>query len=187
MTAIPVPYYYCPSRRAAVAYRQPNVNVNVNAGPQNPVAKVDYAANVGDGTAVEANGGPSSYAAAATFNWSSGYTGVSYVVSEVKLAYVSDGTSVTYLIGEKYLTPVNYGSGADAGDNEDFYTGFDNDVSRSTNPKYPPMVDTLGFADAYRFGSPHSGSFQHGLLRWFRADNTLFSQRSGSSTARQSL
>ena len=131
----------------------------LQCGGQNPVAKVDYAANVGDGTAVEANGGPASYAAAETFSWSSGYTGVSYVVSKVKLAYVSDGASATYLIGEKYLNPASYGSGADAGDNEDCYTGFDNDVSRSTHPNYPPMVDTLGFADTYRFGSPHSGAF----------------------------
>ncbi|HVX62544.1 MAG TPA: DUF1559 domain-containing protein [Pirellulales bacterium] len=159
MTAIPVPCYYCPSRRSASAYNQPNVNVNFNAAAQNPVAKVDYAANVGDTTAVEANGGPASYAAAETFSWSSGYTGVSYVVSEVKLAYVSDGASATYLIGEKYLNPASYGSGSDAGDNEDCYTGFDNDVSRSTHPNYPPMVDTLGFADSYRFGSPHSGAF----------------------------
>lgn len=159
MIAVPVPTYYCPSRRAALPYH--SGTSNINAAAQNPVAKVDYAANVGDSTGVENGPGPASYAAAATVSWpSSGtYTGVSFQGSQVKLAEVIDGTSVTYLIGEKYLNPANYGSGSDAGDNEDAFTGFDNDVSRSTNLNYPPMQDKIGFSDALRFGSAHPHVF----------------------------
>lgn len=159
MLAVSVPNYYCPSRRAAILYN--SGTSNINAGPQNPVAKVDYAANVGDSTAVENGTGPASYAAAASFGWptSTTFTGISYQGSQVKLAEVTDGTSVTYLIGEKYLNPVNYANGADAGDNEDCYTGFDNDISRSTNLNYPPMVDKIGFSDSLRFGSAHSAVF----------------------------
>jgi prepilin-type N-terminal cleavage/methylation domain-containing protein len=133
MLAVPMPNYNCPSRHSADLHACSTSNIN--AGPQSQVAKVDYAANVGDSTGVENGPGPASYAAAISFAWPSSatYTGVSFQGSQVRLAEVTDGTSVTYLIGEKYLNPNSYASGTDAGDNKDAYTGFDNDVSRSTN------------------------------------------------------
>jgi len=159
MTGIVIPSYYCPSRRTAMPYNQASAGININAAAQNPVGKVDYAACVGDTAAVENGAGPASYAAAATFGWPTKFTGISYQGSEISLASVPDGASVTYLIGEKYLSPSNYTNGTDAGDNEDCFTGFDNDVSRSVNLNYPPMPDQFTLVDAFRFGSAHAATF----------------------------
>jgi len=80
-------------------------------------------------------------------------TGVSFIRSEINLKHVSDGSSQTYLIGEKYLNPLNYESGTDQGDNETWCTGFNNDNFRSAN--LAPMGDTPGVSDPNRFGSAH--------------------------------
>ena len=41
-------------------------------------------------------------------------TGIVYVGSMIKIADVTDGTSNTYLLGEKYLVPDDYENGNDA-------------------------------------------------------------------------
>ncbi len=95
------------------------------------------------------------------------FTGVIWYRSEVQLREISDGTSKTYLFGEKYLDQFNYTSGRDgSGDEENIYVGMDDDNIRlgasggiyspaapatfrpgSTPPdpftqfKYPPMQD----------------------------------------------
>ena len=45
-------------------------------------------------------------------------TGISFLRSRIKMADISDGTSNTYLVGEKYLDPDYYETGQDDGDNE---------------------------------------------------------------------
>ncbi len=57
-------------------------------------------------------------------------TGVSFQHSEVGIKHVTDGTSRTYLIGERYLDPVDYDTGRDGADNETWCTGFNNDNFR---------------------------------------------------------
>jgi prepilin-type processing-associated H-X9-DG protein len=86
--------------------------------------------------------------------------GICYARSEITLAQVSDGASNTYLLGEKYLNPDHYFTGLDGGDNEDAYTGDEQDVIRWGRADWPPMQDQSGFADATLFGSPHSGGCQ---------------------------
>ena len=63
-------------------------------------------------------GGPPSRAAAESFNWplTSRCNGVCHVRSQVTLAQVGDGTSNTYLVGEKYIDPDHYLTGRDGGD-----------------------------------------------------------------------
>ena len=53
-----------------------------------------------------------------------------YVGSLIKMADVTDGTSNTYLLGEKYLSPDYYANGLDYGDNEDALMGDNEDIWR---------------------------------------------------------
>ncbi len=85
-------------------------------------------------------------------------TGVAYQVSRVKMADITDGTSNTYLVGEKYLNPDLYETGSDPGDNEGVYMGFANNVSRFTQQL--PLQDTPGVGNWCIFGSAHANGFQ---------------------------
>ena len=68
---------------------------------------------------------------------------------------ITNGSSNTYLLGEKYLNPTDYFTGNDAADNEHMYVGADNDINRLT--LNPPLRDTRGYKDYLRFGSAHVG------------------------------
>ena len=99
------------------------------------------------------------------FPWPStdDFNGISMVRSEVSMRQVSDGTSKTYLIGEKYIDPNHYTDGQDLGDNESLFGGDDLDMNRwSGTPGgyYPPLNDTPGLAAYYNYGSAHAGIFQ---------------------------
>ena len=90
-------------------------------------------------------------------------TGVIYTGSLVKLADITDGTSNTYLLGEKNLNPEAYDSGTNAADNEAALMGDNGDVSRWTGADngdtvvwLPPLPDTPGYWTWYEFGSAHS-------------------------------
>ena len=91
------------------------------------------------------------------------------------MAQVCDGTSNTYLIGEKYLVPDHYADGLDGADNENAYVGYDDDQYRSTytgsspsNPNPPnalmPIQDRAGYyvsgTTTVIFGSAHPGGWQ---------------------------
>jgi prepilin-type N-terminal cleavage/methylation domain-containing protein len=84
-------------------------------------------------------------------------TGISFERSEVAIRHVTDGTSHTYLIGEKYLNPANYETGTDQADNETWCTGFNNDNFRSAFQV--PLQDELGNRQFDRFGSAHASGF----------------------------
>ena len=55
-------------------------------------------------------------------------TGVCYTCSMIKAADITDGTSDTYLAGEKYLDPDAYMTGSDNCDNEAALVGHDDDI-----------------------------------------------------------
>ena len=78
-----------------------------------------------------------------------------YQRSQHTIGDIGNGTSNTYLIGEKYLNPVDYLTGNDPGDNETMYIGADNDINRIT--LRPPLQDKRGLQDTRRFGSAHVG------------------------------
>ena len=152
------------------------------------VGRTDYACNGGDFYVIAGNpawqyivnaeGGPVSTAqienppatmtanARTTFNYITGVaTGVIYVGSLVRVADVTDGTSNTYLLGEKYLNPDHYDNGTDAGDNEDAMMGDNGDIARWTvnSPSYYPCQDTPGVVTYLPFGSAHAAGFQMAL------------------------
>ena len=158
----------------------------INAGMPSTAARTDYAANGGDAftspglptppvwqappeqnagpiriTEVEDPPGQMTTRAKNTFdNIARLATGAIYCGSLITIAHVTDGTSNTYLVGEKYLTPDNYFNGIDMTDNEAAMMGDNADISRWTN--CPPMPDTPGYSTSYPyfpFGSAHSNGF----------------------------
>jgi prepilin-type N-terminal cleavage/methylation domain-containing protein len=163
LTKTPLVLLTCPSRRPSMVYPKPvdgtfvAYNATSNNASDNVATRADYAINCGSQGSNEWNGGPGSLAAAKGFDWAadSACNGVSYQGSEITLSAISDGTTHTILVGEKYLNPDQYATGSDGGDNENMYTGFDNDNFRVTNTSYTPMQDTPGYGSTYRFGSPH--------------------------------
>jgi prepilin-type N-terminal cleavage/methylation domain-containing protein len=89
-----------------------------------------------------------------------GLTGVSFQRSEIGQQNITDGTSNTYLVGEKYLNPIDYETGTDGGDNETWCTGFNNDNYRSAFNA--PLPDTPGLGGGEygtRFGSAHNAGW----------------------------
>lgn len=158
--------FNCPSRRSAIAYptatSPPHIRNPRETNTVLSVARSDYAANAGDrvlafflGPSTISEGMDPNYA------WPSSKTmsGVCFWRSQVRMTQIVDGTSYTYLVGEKYLDSVNYRTGKDVGDNESMYNGHCSDVVRFGN--LPPQMDMTLSKDSQktqRFGSAHPGS-----------------------------
>ncbi len=122
------------------------------------VARSDYAINCGDQPRceIESWSGPSSLAEGddQTFVWPnvSDHTGVSFLRSHITLADIRRGMSNVILVGEKYLSLANATSGADHGDDWSMYTGYQDDVHRST---FQPPARDGDETRTCRFGSLH--------------------------------
>jgi prepilin-type N-terminal cleavage/methylation domain-containing protein len=149
--AQPIAIAFCPSRRKADTGSvglYTNVNHWENIDLPANLAHNDYAINVGD-QLVQHFAGDYSH-----------HTGISYYKSLISMANIRDGSSNTYMIGEKSLNPDAYQNGMSAGDDNCVYGGHDWDISRWTNLAYAPQRDTPGVSLPERFGSAHSGGFQ---------------------------
>ncbi len=95
-------------------------------------------------------------------------TGVSFERSIISVTQIVDGTSHTYLLGEKHIPVFQYETGLDYGDNETWCTGFNNDNYRRTGRllkgeivESGPISDsTVGVALSWgRFGSAHKSGW----------------------------
>ena len=95
-------------------------------------------------------------------------TGVVFAASEVTIAEIRDGTSNTYMVGEKYLMPDGYHTGDGGADNESLYIGDNEDISKWSNEVpwntgaggyVAPKQDQPGFWSKRRFGSAHPGGW----------------------------
>jgi prepilin-type processing-associated H-X9-DG protein len=103
-----------------------------------------------------------------------GANGASYVLSTVRVDQIKDGTSNTFLLGEKYQDPAGYeamvagnSSGSKPGYGD--YPALCNQVNTSTRftngLKYSisltgtPYRDTYGWLNYHGFGSIHAGGY----------------------------
>ena len=190
----PFPMLNCPTRRRAVAYPYVSYGVPLGSNPVTQAARNDYAACVGDqyeGQIDTAGGNePPDLPTAALWTrnhtWpqlaakinsppydaATPATGIIYFHAVVTLAMITDGTSTTYMLGEKYLDPDYYFSGQDGGDNETPYNGYNVDLYRTTyvEREIPstPMQDRRG-CNWHSFGSHANGfgmSFCDGSVQW---------------------
>jgi len=97
-----------------------------------------------------------------TFEW--GFTGSNSGISShrtgAQASHITDGTSNTYMVGEKYIDADQYATGLDPGDNMNMYVGFGNDNYRWTHEGLGrPMYDQPGIQNPHIFGSPHHSAF----------------------------
>jgi prepilin-type N-terminal cleavage/methylation domain-containing protein len=190
MVGTHVSIFYCPTRRTAQPYPWVNQS-NKNFDPPTTAGKTDYAGNMGGDFANLGMGtdrGPDSLGHAENYSWMfsgpdflarnkarypqfSGMTGVIFQRSEIKMRHITDGTSHTYLLGEKNLDPNHYFDCEVFNDDQSMYNGYDQDTIRGADnwtpgfgtpdapPNRPPVPDTPGAYNAWSFGGPHPGGW----------------------------
>ena len=83
--------------------------------------------------------------------------GIFFRGSMIRAVDVTDGTSCTFLLGEKYLNPYNYYDGMCMADNEHALMGENHDIIRGTT--YGVLQDTPRYESLYNFGSAHANGF----------------------------
>ncbi|MEX0642083.1 MAG: DUF1559 domain-containing protein [Pirellulales bacterium] len=175
--ATPVEAFICPSRRPATAYPG---GPAINGGTAGMlVAKTDYAASSGSnvhpgrsnssfflwapsvgGTTVDVAIGVMNKGIAYKWPKTDWCNGTMCEAGGIKLRKITDGTSHTLMLGEKYLNPDAYETGLDYCDNEAITIGWNYDSSRFTLVEVPPAQDRPGDDNEWEaFGGPHSAVF----------------------------
>ncbi|MDO4627910.1 MAG: DUF1559 domain-containing protein [Planctomycetia bacterium] len=158
----PLPVFYCPSRRTAINYYG---YAYYNCDSLGGVAcKLDYSACVGDGY-VSADK-LSTYDEVLAHSTTGGRTGVTFYKSVTTTGEIRDGTTNTYLYGEKYLAADRYYTASNLvaiGDNQTTWSGVDNDSVRITTYNESglncPRQDRVGYDNGSLFGSAHAGTW----------------------------
>jgi prepilin-type N-terminal cleavage/methylation domain-containing protein len=192
-----VSIYYCPTRRPAraIATYALSANHTPTAGTPSPYlfGRTDYAMSVGNAmgdydTTNSANSLPAEWNTGSVWftnrqaleanGWNRGAQNPNPPMPStlVKLKQFTDGTSKTYLVGEKYMDPDYYtgpksSNDTCASDDWSGYNGSQDDKEKSTgyhpqtyNVGHPPTQDTPGVGCRggplrYAFGSAHAAVF----------------------------
>ena len=187
----PITIINCPSRRSVATFPMGNNSGGAsglrNALTPDVAGRGDYAANSGhafnEWPNQEAGAGPTSYNQAQQWTntnyWGTdrfgqveladgtpALSGVSFERSEIGYRQITDGSSQTYLFGERYIPVADYETGRWNADNETWCTGFNNDNYRKTGrldgtniveeTPIPDSTDPDSITDPQgRFGSAH--------------------------------
>lgn len=144
----PLAVMTCPTRRQPATrpfiggFHQPP-----NADTFTVAAKGDYAANVGD----------------EFMNTAGTNNGICYPKSETTVAAVTDGTSNTYIVGEKSLMIDSYETGTSQGDDDTMFYGGNADNLRMTMTSDVLAPDWSNVDTTFQFGSAHPSCFNMAL------------------------
>jgi hypothetical protein len=175
----PISLFVCPSRRPCLPWPIANKYLWVYApkpfGDVSAVARADYAINAGSSHIFHFRGPPDLHQGDDMDFWRNApypkdFSGISHLRIAASIRSITDGTSKTYLAGEKYLDPESYTTGTSLGDNESLYAGYCTDLHRfagvienlklSRPPYAAPLNDHTmpadGIPGSVRFGSAHS-------------------------------
>jgi prepilin-type processing-associated H-X9-DG protein len=174
----PIPLFVCPSRRPCapwpIADKYPWVYTPKPFGDVSAVARSDYSINAGTSHVFNFRG-PSDLQQGDDLDfWRNApypmdFSGVSHLRIGISVHSIIDGTSKTYLVGEKYVDLESYMTGTSLGDNESLYAGYCTDLHRFagvienlkvSRPLYAaPLNDTASpesnIPGSIRFGSAH--------------------------------
>ena len=183
-----VAVFHCPTRRRAIGYpfHYGGVWIFMNSEQPTLIGRSDYAASGGSNyPGLSGDNDPDTYAQGDAWSdaeWAAGFTppgsgtyelatGVVFCRSTVDMAQIRDGTSNTYLVGERAICTDRYYDGNDQADDQGWDVGYDCDVARWTyfnandpsdqyNEMHEPRQDRPGDNNQRRrFGSAHSGGF----------------------------
>jgi prepilin-type N-terminal cleavage/methylation domain-containing protein/prepilin-type processing-associated H-X9-DG protein len=183
--ATPVSLFICPTRHHVQAFprhhSQNYVNIDDPQALTPPVVgRSDYAGNAGDGRSSldPANTTPvggadvggcgdapasasGSFAPSEIPNGRPEDTGVIYRQSMCTTAMIKNGTTNTYLLGERYLDPNNYYTSGECDNDQGWDQGYDYDTNRWTTEA--AVRDRPGYQDnggcGTIFGSAHPATF----------------------------
>jgi prepilin-type N-terminal cleavage/methylation domain-containing protein/prepilin-type processing-associated H-X9-DG protein len=93
-------------------------------------------------------------------NTTAGKGGIFYPLACVTVSQISDGTSNTYLFGEKYLTPTHYYDGISHSDSNGCFLGNCPANTKYSNGSYSGVArDTVGYSADSIWGSAHLAGF----------------------------
>jgi prepilin-type N-terminal cleavage/methylation domain-containing protein len=178
----PLAVFNCVSRRPCAAWpiadRYAYVRMPKPFGRPSVVARSDYAINGGASHVYRFNGPPDLTRGSDADYWTKApvpakFSGISHLRTAIALRSITDGTSNTYLVGEKYIDQYSYTNGESVGDSASLYAGYCTDLHRFTGgvenvkhalePFAAPLHDydnsTAGISATYRFGSAHPAGF----------------------------